>query len=204
MGLSSLTNRLLPYLFPTSDVRAYDLVLADAYGIQRPPPSLTIDHWVTVFDPLAEVTTRRFFSPAVHRRVLVVLSDVEAHQFDARALLARLERAGTTPVVVRFWRPGERIFQRGSESYRATQPDALAPLRQAGWPAFSETQLGAAVARIRDAVGTGPTAQVGYAQDETQLAPFLALAAFVPLLALVLPGGHLPALRHRGDPRLAS
>ena len=198
-----MERALRPYLLPTSDVRAYDLVLADAYGIQHPPPALTIDRWVTVFDPLLEATRRRFFSPAVHKRVLVVLSGVEAHQFDPHAMLVRLERAGTTSVVVRFWRPGERIFQRGSESYRATQPDALVPLRRAGWPAYSEAQLDAAAHRIRDAVGTGPTARVGYAREDTQLAPFLALAAFVPLLALVLPGGYLPRLRRPSGRGLA-
>jgi len=188
MGLSSLTNRLLPYLFPTSDPRVYDLVLDEAYGIERPPPALTLDKWVTVFDPLNEVAVRRFFSPRAHTRVLVVLSDAEAHAFDARAVLRHLQRAGTTPVVVRFWRPGERIFHRGSESYRATQPGALATLRRTGWPVFSETQLGAAARFIRAAVGSGSLARVGYAQETTQLGPLLALAAFAPLLLLLLPG----------------
>jgi hypothetical protein len=197
MGLSSLTNRLLPYLFPTSDPRAYDLVLAAAYGIQRPPPALTIDRWVTTFDSLNEGTVRRFFSPNVRKRVLVVLSDAETRPFEARTVLRQLERAGTTPVVVRFWRRGERIFLRGSESYRATQPDALATLHRAGWPAFSETQLGAAVRRIREAVGSGPRVRVGYAQEDIQLAPLLALAAFAPLLLLVLARGYLPPLRLR-------
>ena len=54
-GLSSLTNRVLPYLFPTADSSAYDLVLAKAYGIERPPPAITVEKWVTTFDPLAEV-----------------------------------------------------------------------------------------------------------------------------------------------------
>lgn len=197
MGLSSLTNRLLPYLFPTSDSTAYDLVLAEAYGIEQPPPALTLDKWVTVFDPLNEVTVRRFFSPAVHKRVLVVLSDAEAHVFDARAVLRHLEQSGTTPVVVRFWRPGERIFHRGAASYRATQPDALATFRRVGWPAFSETQLGAAARFVRDAVGSGPLVRVGYAREDTQLAPLLGLAAFVPLLLLIVPGGHLATLRRR-------
>ena len=191
MGLSSLTNRLLPYLFPTSDPRAYDLVLAEAYGIQRPPPALTIDRWVTTFDSLNEGTVRRFFSPNVHKRVLVVLSDAETRPFEARTVLRQLERAGTTPVVVRFWHRGERIFLRGSESYRATQPDVLLTLRRAGWPAFSETQLGAAVRRIRAAVGSGPLVRVGYAEEDIQLAPWLALAAFVSLLLLVGQGGWL-------------
>jgi len=197
LGLSSLTNRLLPYLFPTSDARAYDLVLDQAYGIERPPPALTVERWVTVFDPLSEVTLRRFFSPRVHRRVVVLLSDAEAHPFDARALLHQLERAGVTPVVVRFWRPGERIFQRGAGSYRASQPDAVAALRRAGWSAFSETQLDTAARYIRDAVGTGPVVRRGYAQKDVQLAPLLALAAFVPLLLLVLPGGYLRSWRPR-------
>jgi hypothetical protein len=203
LGLSSLTNRLLPYLFPTSDPRAYDLVLDEAYGIQRPPPALTIDRWVTVFDPLGEVAVRRFFSPNVHKRVLVVLSDVETHAFDASAVLQRLARTGTTPVVVRFWHPGERIFERGSTSYRATQPGALAELRHAGWPAFSEAQLDLAARFIRTTVGSGPVRRVGYAQEHTQLAPILALAAFVPLLLLVLPGGYLPSRRssRRATPR---
>ncbi len=129
----------------------------------------------------------------MHRRVLVVLSDAEARAFDARTVLRQLERAGTTPVVVRFWHAGERIFQRGSESYRASQPDALAGLRRAGWPAFSETELGAAVRRIRKAVGSGPLVRVGYAQEDIQLAPWLALAAFVPLGLLLMQGGWFTA-----------
>ncbi|HEX7526703.1 MAG TPA: hypothetical protein VF327_10370 [Gaiellaceae bacterium] len=203
MGLGSLTNRLLPYLFPTSDPRAYDRVLDEAYGIQRPPPALTIDRWVTVFYPLGEVAVRRFFSPKVHKRVLVVLSDVETHAFDASAVLKSLGRTGTTPVVVRFWHPGERIFERSSAGYRATQAGALAELRRAGWPAFSEMQLDLAARFIRTTVGSGPVRRVGYAQEHTQLAPFLALAAFVPLLLLVLPGGYLPSLRslRRATPR---
>ena len=193
MGLSSLTNRLLPYLFPTSDGRAYDLVLDQAYGIERPPPALTLDRWVTVFDPLTEVTLRRFFSPSVHKHVLVVLSDAEAHPFDARAVLQRLERAGTTPVVVRFWRPGERIFQRGSASYRATQPDALTPLRRAGWPAFSETQLDAAARFIRDAVGHRPGGS-GRLRAGGRSAGAAARPRRVRALAAARPPGRPPAV----------
>jgi len=191
IGISSLTNRLLPYLFPTSDGRAYDLVLGEAAGVERPPPALTADRWVTTFEPLAEASLRRFFSPGVRTRVLVVLSDAETRAFDAGDVLRRLRRAGAEPVVVRFWQPGERIFRRGRPvgSYRAVQPGELMTLRAAGWPAFGENELGAALDRIEASIGSGPTAAVGYDPGETSVAAFVALAAFAPLLVLLAPPG---------------
>jgi hypothetical protein len=187
VGVSSLTNRLLPYLFPTSDGRAYDLVLDQAYGIERPPPALTADRWVTTFGPLAEASSRQFFSPAVRKRVLVVLSDAETRDFDAGDVLRRLRRSGTTPVVVRFWEPGERIYngRRPVGGYRAVQPAELVTLRAAGWPAFAEDELSAAIARVRATVGRGPTAHVSYDRRTTSVAPFVALVAFAPLLLLL-------------------
>src|SRR5581483_5464678 len=128
-----------------------DLVLGEAAGVERPPPALTADRWVTTFEPLAEASLRRFFSPGVRTRVLVVLSDAETRAFDAGDVLRRLRRAGAEPVVVRFWQPGERIFRRGRPvgSYRAVQPGELMTLRAAGWPAFGENELGAALDRLR-------------------------------------------------------
>jgi hypothetical protein len=206
VGVSSLTNRLLPYVFPTGDTRTYDLVLDKVYGIERPPPALASDKWVTTFQPLNEVAVRRFFSPAVHKRVLVVLSDAETRPFEARVVLQHLHRADTTPIVVRFWRPDERIFTSGvtSGNYRSTEPDALARLRAAGWPAYGENDFGAVTGLIRRTIGSGPVARVGYQRKDTPIAPIVALAAFAPLLLLLAPGGRLPPLRRlfrraRGD-----
>ncbi len=195
-GLSSLTNRVLPYLFPTSDSGAYNLVLDEAYGIERPPPALTAEPWVTTFEPLNEVAVRHFFSPAVRRRVLVVLSDGETRDFAARSVLRNLRRAGTTPVVVRFWQPDERIYRRGRAvgGYRATRPGALGALRTAGWPAYSEADFGAALRTVRSAIGSGPAAAVGYDRREYPLAPILALVVLAPLLLLLAPAGRLPRL----------
>jgi hypothetical protein len=204
VGVSSLSNRLLPYLFPTVDDRSYDAVLDQAYGVQRPPPALDTDHWVTSFDELHEVAARRFFTPEVRKRVVVVLSDAETRLFDARGVLRDLQHRGTTPIVVRFWRSNERIFRHDGapESYRATQGDELRKLRDAGWQAYAETEFDAVVRGIRRTVGSGPVARVGYLRRETSIAPMLALAALAPLLLVLAPAGRLPSrprLRRRSQ-----
>lgn len=197
VGVSSLSNRLLPYLFPTVDDRAFDAVLERAYGIQRPRPALDADHWVTSFGELAQVTSRRFFSPGVRKRLLVVLSDAETRPFEAKRLLRDLQDHGTTPFVVRFWHPDERIFRHDgkTESYHATQAGELRRLRAAGWQAYPETQLGNVVQRIRQTLGSGPVGRVGYLRRETSIAPMLALASLAALLLVLAPAGQLPSLR---------
>jgi hypothetical protein len=187
-GVAALNNRLLPYLFPTVDEQAYASVLERAYGIQKPSPAIDPDPLATSFDELNEVTTQRFFSPAARKRVLVVLSDAETRPFAARPTLAALRRTHTTPVVVRFWSPDERIPH---ESYRPTQADRLAKLRAAGWPAYAEREPAAVVHQIEETIGSGPVAAVGYQRRETPIAPIVALAALAPLLLVVVPPGAL-------------
>jgi hypothetical protein len=187
-GVGSLSNRVLPYLFPTVDDRAYQAVLDQSYGVQRPPPALDTDRWVTSFDKLSEVAVRRFFAPSVRKRLVVVLSDAETRPFDAVGVLRTLRQAHVTPIVVRFWRPGERI---PGDSYRATQQHELADLRASGWPAYPETAFGRVVARIQQTLGTGPVAQVGYQRRDTSIAPIVALAALAPFLLVLAPAGQL-------------
>jgi len=196
-GVASLNNRLLPYLFPTVDEQAFTAVVGQSYGIQRPPPAVDPDPVATSFDELNQVTTQRFFSPGARKRLLLVLSDAETRPFDATRTLAALRRSRTTPIVVRFWHPDERIFRpgRAPENYRSTQPDELGKLRAAGWPAYSEDEPAAVVDRIKETIGSGPQAWVGFRRRETPIAPEIALAALAPLLLLVVPAGLIPRRR---------
>jgi hypothetical protein len=202
-GLASLNNRLLPYLFPTVDGQAYEAVLSSAYRVQQPAPVIEADPVATTFDQLSQAASYRFFAPGAPKHVLVVLSDAETRPFDARQTLRALRRAGTTPIVVRVWHPGERIFRpdRSTEVYHSTQADELDRLRAAGWPAYSENELGAAVHRIREAIGPGPSKPVGYRRRKTSIAPMIALAVLAPLL-LVAGGARRRrsglAFTHRG------
>jgi hypothetical protein len=197
MGLASLTNRLLPYAFPTVDRVLYDDVLDRAFAVEQPPPAFDADRWVTSFDPLKQTALRRFFSPTAPKRVVVVLSDAETRPFDARGVLRELERHGTTPIVVRFWRPGERIFRADGTptSYHSTQPGELAVLASSGWRTFDEEGFGAVARAIRTTIGSGPVARVGYEQREESIAPVFVLAAIAPLLLLLAPAGVLPLPR---------
>ena len=199
-GIASLSNRLLPYLFPTVDGRAYDAVLDRAYGIQRPLPAVDLDRRVTRFDALGQASGHAFFSPQARRRIVVVLSDAETQPFDAAAVLRQLRRHGATPVVVRFWRADERILRADGtpEDYRAGQPGELRRLRAAGWSAYPEGSLGAVAGGIERMLGPGSTRRAGYLAQRTSIAPALALAALVPLLLVLLPAGRLPRLRPRG------
>jgi hypothetical protein len=199
VGLGSLNNRVLPYLFPTVDDRTFSAVLSRAYGIGRPPPAPDLEHWVTSFDELGTATVGRFFSPGAHKRLMVVLSDAETRPFDAGGVLRELQSRGVTPVVVRFWRRNERIFRPdGSpESYHATQADELRTLRAAGWQAYPEARFETVVRRLRRALGSGPVATVGYLPSETSIAPMIALAALAPFLLVLAPAGQLPRLPRR-------
>jgi hypothetical protein len=168
------------------DEHAYLSVVARAYGIQKPPPSVDGDPVATTFSELSEVVSQTFFSRTARKRVLVVLSDGETRPFDARGTLAALRRAHTTPVLVRFWKADERIPH---ETYRPSQADELRRLRAAGWPAFGEGRTEAVLERIREAVGSGPTTHVGFGRRETTIAPAIALASLAPLLLVLVPSG---------------
>ncbi|HSC51548.1 MAG TPA: hypothetical protein VLD16_14900 [Gaiellaceae bacterium] len=197
-GVASLSNRLVPYLFPTPDRSAYGLVLAQAYGVQRPPPALDLERNVTSFDALrAAAASGAFFSRSARQRILVVLSDAETRPFAAAGVLTRLRRADVTPVVVRFWSSRERIVHPDgtTESYRPGQAGESRLLRRAGWSVYPERRAGAAVAEIRRKLGTGPLVSAGSVVERTSIAPAVALAALAPLLLVLVPAGLLPARR---------
>jgi hypothetical protein len=200
VGVASLTNRLLPYLFPTSQQRAFSLVLRESYGIEQPPPSTTLDRWVTTFAPLSDLVTRDYFTPGTKHRVVVVLTDAETRSFAAGELEQALRNNGTTVIVVRFWRRGERIFRPdGSiEAYRPSNAGASL-LRATGWTVLDERDFGGVLQRVRAAAGSGPTHGVALERRDEPLAPLLALLALCPLLLLVVPRGQLRSFR-RGRP----
>ena len=159
-GIASLTNRVLPYVFPTTSDGALEEVLHRGYGIERPPPEVTSGEEISTFDALDDVAHHDFYGAQVKKRVLLVLSDAETLPFRIKHVGVDLERAGIRTVVVRFWRPDERIFRldNRTERYRPSAPHELDVLRARGWTAFDETQFAAVRQVVAGTVGHGPRA----------------------------------------------
>jgi hypothetical protein len=178
-GLAGLTDRALPYLFPTLDQRVFASTLQEAATIESPPPQ-QVARVATTFDALAGLGSRGFFTPKVRRRVCVVLTDGESAPFAAPA-------PGCKLVVVQFWNAAERVYRNGvaEPQYR---PDDAAPANAARLgPAAREGDLGRARELLASAVGDGPVSTpAGSVRTTTLLAPYIAFAGLLLVLVLVL------------------
>jgi hypothetical protein len=198
-GIASLTNRVLPYVFPTTSDAALEQVLQHGYGIERPPPEVTSGDEISTFDALDDVAQRDFFGKDVKRRVLVVLSDAETLPFRIRRVLADLDRAGVRTVIVRFWRPDERVYRLDNrpERYRPSAPRELDILRARGWTAYDESEYAGVRQVVAQTVGHGPVHVVALERLDRPIGPYVAALALLPLLVLLWP---LVALRRAAAP----
>ena len=188
-GIATLTDRVLPDLLPVADLPSFDATLQRSVGIEEPPPR-SVSVRATTFTALETIPNSGFFATTAKRRAIVLLTDGESSPFDPGAIGRSLAR--TDLVVVRFWSAGESVFGQTGKPETAYRPDPAAPAAldalaaAAGGRAFGEGDLGAAEARLRGLVRTGPTAAVvGRTHRETSLAPFVALAALAPLVLFV-------------------
>ena len=185
-GIATMTDRVLPDLFPVADLASFDGTLERSVGIEEPPPS-SVSVRATTFTALEAIPGSSFFATSAKRRAIVLLTDGESNPFDPGELGRALAR--TDLIVIRFWSAGESVFGPSGRPEPAYRPDPSAPATldalaaATGGRAFAEGDLGAAKARLRGLVETGPTAAVvGRTRRETALAPFVALAALAPLV----------------------
>jgi hypothetical protein len=188
-GVATLTNRILPDLFPTGDSAAFASTLQHV-AIEQPPPQ-SIELNASTFAPLADIASEGYYTPAARRRLLVVLTDGESRAFSVSAVARALRSGpGISLVVVRVWAEDERVFGPSgeAESYR---PDPQSGVALAGLAAatngrvFAVRDMGAAAVFARSALRRGPTTARGRETRTTPLAPYVAAAALVPLLFIL-------------------
>jgi hypothetical protein len=202
VGVASMTDRPLPHLFPSADASVFASTLRRAVAIDTPPP---LERNVTATDlaTLERLARDNFFTGRSARRLVILLTDGESRAFDPEAVVRRFERSGLGLVIVRLWRPDERVFladglpdpRYAPDPQRATGLDRLAAATSGG-RVFGEGELSAATAAARAYVGEGPAVAAGTAPRVEPLGAWLVLAAALPLVLLLLQGS-LVRLRHQ-------
>ena len=191
-GIAGLTDRVLPYVFPTGDAAVFRDVLARSLAAEAPPPRevLPVASW---FDALGELQRTGFFAPSARRRLCVLITDGESRPFSASDVaVALLEPPACELVIVQVGNAGERIYDdagRPEPQFRPlpTAGSNVASLAEAaGGSVFGEAAAADAAQALATAAGTGPTRKVGLEPSQTELAPLAAAGSLLLVLGVVL------------------
>jgi hypothetical protein len=201
-GIAGLTDRVLPYVFPTSSAVVFADTLRRSVAIEAPPPE-QVGHVATSFDALASVAAGGFFSPRSEHRTCVLLTDGESRSYAAETVAGALAgRRGCHLLVVRVGGAGDRLYGtdgRVESTYRTDSAAASNVRRLAqdtGGESFDLSRLAAAGAALRRSAEAGPVRRVGAQARSRALSPYAAGLALVLVLVIVVT--RLPAPRLRG------
>jgi hypothetical protein len=190
VGVSSVTDRLLPHMFPTTSANVFTATLDRAMAIQRPPPDRAGRGVATALGALAGLATNNFYGAESERRIAVVFTDGETLPFNVGTLRARMLGAHIRPLFVRLWSSDDRIYVRGAVE-RGYRPDPASGEMLVGiaraieGDVYDESELDRAADRAQSLLGNGPTGPQGRELRSVELAPHAAAAAFLPLLFLL-------------------
>jgi VWA domain-containing protein len=187
VGLASVTDRVLPHLFPTTDRDTFDLTARKVMGIERPPPSDGFSTRITTLGSIARVVTGNYFAPTTKKRLLVVFTDGETKPFtDASLGTVFRQPPRIHPIFVRIWGAHERVYD-GSVADPLYRPDPASAeyIQQlaatSGGIAVDGSDFGRLVREARVAVGHGATRVVANEHRKLALAPYFAGLCFLPL-----------------------
>ena len=208
-AVAGLTDRVLPYVFGTSDESAFENVVRDSVAVDSPPPQ-DVTRTATSFGALAAVPSSGFFLPSATRRKCVLVTDGETAPYSSGDVAAALGGPrGCRLLVVQVWAPGERVYGVDGRPEAAYRPDGAARslvLRLAqvtGGQSFDAAQAPQAARALRRLAEVGPTEHETVVERQRRLAPALAGAALV--LAVALTASALrPGRVRAGAPRAYS
>ncbi|MBD0338039.1 MAG: VWA domain-containing protein [Thermoleophilia bacterium] len=189
LGLTSMTDRILPHVFPTTDTRVVAEALSESMGIERPGPTVSLSSVpTTTLDSLAAIPRLNYFSPTARKRLLVVLTDAETRPLeqDLSGPYAREPRIAT--LLVRVGEPGEEVYTAGvaEDAYEPPGGADAALERIASQVEGRVLAADELVAAAGEALGIGPTRQRIIEGERRALMPWVALAAFLPLGVVLL------------------
>lgn len=189
-GVGTMTDRVLPNIFPTSSESVFAAALGETVGVDRPPPKGFGDT-ATTFAALDTFVGSNFFDPGIRHRLVILFTDGEsAPYFGGDLRRSLLTKPRTQFVIVRFGGQNDRIYA-GAKIDRKYRPDpaaAQATRRLATFisgRAFSEGNLDGTLAAAHRFLGTGPLTGIGEGLHVVALSRWLVLAAAIPLLFLI-------------------
>ena len=190
IGIASLTDRVVPHLFPTVDRQVFAATLRDSIGIQRPPP-LGSESVATDYGTLGDIVTDNFYKPQTKKRLLIIFSDGESRLFDYAGLHRALHEANIHVLLVHEWSPQDRIFLGPGTTDPGYRPDPKGNvyarrLAEAGDGSVVRPDASAVEAAANDFLGRGRTVSLREQRTRKALAPFVALAALLPLGFVIL------------------
>jgi von Willebrand factor type A domain len=193
-GVATLTDRVLPDLFPVADVAGFERVVRRGVSIESPPPQTSAAR-ATSYDALQQIPGAGYFDPRASSRVVVVLTDGETAPVQTGEIASAF---ATTPgyrlLFLRLGHPNEQVFDADGRPESGYRPDptagatldSLASALDAR--SYGEHRLGDAQRRLQRLVGTGPTTESpSTVRTQTPLAPYpagLGLLVAIGLIAL--------------------
>ena len=192
VGIASLTDRVLPHLFPSVSVNAFNATIDESLAVDRPTMSLAYgDALGTKIGALADLVTGNYFEPAAKKRVAIVFTDGETLQEHLSILPARFKDGNVHAFFFRYWRIDQRVYNAAGQINPAYSPDPGSPpvldglAKSLGTRVFQPGQISQAAAAVRKVIGTGPTRARGRELNSFLLAPYVLLFAFLPLSFLL-------------------
>src|SRR6266550_2563745 len=124
VGIASLTDRVLPHLFPSVSVNAFNATLDESLAIDRPTMSLAYGNAVgTKLGALADLVTGNYFEPSAKKRVAVVFTDGETLKERLSTLPARFKDGNVRVFFFRYWSPDQRVYNAAGQIDPAYTPD---------------------------------------------------------------------------------
>jgi hypothetical protein len=185
VGIASLTDRVLPHLWPTLDSDVFESTLRDSIGIERPPPAGT-ESLATDYNTLGDTATNEYYRPDVGKRLLVVFSDGESRFFDEVVLARKLEKGDVRVLFVHIWNADEKIYLKRDDVDPGYRPDPQAGasagrIASAGHGEVLGEDPKVLVSTTKAFLGSGPQTKLREQRTRVSLGPYVALAALLPL-----------------------
>lgn len=190
VGITSMTDRVLPHLFPSANRASFDAVLRHSIAVDYPPSDLANNRRATDVGATKTLATGNFFRGA-QRRVLVLFTDAETKRFDEGQVAAAFRDSRISAIVLRFWAAGERVYgPEGVEEAYVADPNSASNAGRfasvVNGQAFHESQLEQAIAAARSKLGTGTSVAQVKTADIHPLGPYVLFAALLPLAFLLV------------------